>query len=550
MSEELRAATKLLEAAFQTYLDACLAIANNNAPTSDNIQQSLAGITNGLNLITSYENKIKQAQAFIYRIRNTLPRIVLISALPDELIARIFRLVIHTQSCSFKHLTSPQLVTPPLHAKALSQVCARWYRVAAQSSGLWSHIDLAPSHRLANELLTRAEISVSRSGQSLLDIHFVEWFVNQDPQKQNLIYQRLGRVCKSIAPRAKSLELTLSTIRRTSYPILPVLTNLFACCVPGTLARLVLAAEHDSSSRCNHFFDTLITTVDSNAPTTASQFNPIWKLDVTRLALDKLLHPVKLLRLDGIFLWWDSQAYHGLVDLRLTCGHRAFTAITEDQLVIILKASPGLEVFHFGLKLKVTDSKNSLPAPVHLDNLRKLYLQYPAQQNVLRLIAPGTGPLKMAMIGSYTGDEMPPPQVDEVTRFFAQANVTHLYLGKVKGVGVNRLLDYLPNLHALRLEYASLHPKHDGTSATRARQDINSLHLMDASIHSEIFPNIACRFQNVTIESSSIYEGGTKCGADSAEKYIKKLTGMNLCQTVTFIRSRGVFQLHEWERDE
>ncbi|KAB5593713.1 F-box-like domain-containing protein [Ceratobasidium theobromae] len=328
-------------------------------------------IANELDIAISYKARFQQSKAAISVARNCSSTIVPITALPTEILTRIFRLVVGSQRC---HAAGERIdrknITFPAHPVRLSHVCSRWRQVALDAPGLWTHIDFPPFPR-DQQLMTRMDVYMGRSRQSLLDVHVVEEYPSNPSSNVNPIYTHLIEFLQPIFTRTRSLHIELDFNDRlfgiigSPAPSLSfcsaLLSYCLAGCVSGTLTQLDVRVEGVSNVRG------LMESIDN------PENNRSVILALPKQALEDLLFRIPILRLNGPIPPLSSGAYHGLVELRLGPFVRA--SISELQLVAMLKSSPGLRILEFGM------ARTHQLRTLQIDRIRGFF----ARSNVTRL---------------------------------------------------------------------------------------------------------------------------------------------------------------------
>ncbi|KAB5590439.1 F-box-like domain containing protein [Ceratobasidium theobromae] len=575
MVQELEDATQLLESALERYTNTCLFTANihnYNAPNEphDIIQKSLDSINNVFSLVASYEKKLDYAKAVINQPRNSL-RIVPINSLPDELIARIFYLVLDTVSRHDMNPLIPDSGALPAHAKNLLHVCSRWRRIAASSCALWRRINLVLSHPHLDELLAHAAISASFAGELPLDIYFVDrledyqWRVGSQSSDgdqsdrgseevrslghREAIDKRLGQLRRTILPRARSFA--LSFCMGPSYytnwsdcPLLTILNYWAVNCTPGTLTQLSITTNHPESMALSHF---------DHASLLGSDLSPIWgydteiwQLETTIQHVEDLLRPVTKLRLDSVYFRWNSRAYHGLTELILTNQYAkpdGSKIIFASQLAQILRSSPRLEVFWFGMDIVEQDDAY-FPPPVELSELKALVLSNPFRSRgiVLQLISPGPKLQRMGIIQANSEISTSLPSEEDLEKICARTRVTQLYLEmQYTPVKLRQLFGLFPDFQTLIMSRScpvdddAADPGLDGDLSAHPARD--ELHLVDVPlIQRDSLKIMERQFKKITLSGCSTIEPGMENRSSELAK---------ICPVV---ENKDALDLADWSR--
>ncbi|KAG8681514.1 hypothetical protein FRC11_001025, partial [Ceratobasidium sp. 423] len=408
MLQELHAASKVLHLALDRYFTACDALVANSKSLNSlhTLQEISDSVTRELQSAASYANRISQAKSAIGVARNSYSSIVPISSLPEEIILRIFHLVLGAEQSTFE--TEVDEGRLPQQSLATTQVCSRWRQIALGSQRLWSRVNLSSYDRLSRQLVSRGEIFASWAGDVPLDVYLIE----QLPKSRIdgvVAYQDLSQFFTSVGSRVGSLTLTFTKQHFGGY-FPDILQDCLTSCAPGKLTRFVLKlrtnhashswlasdSESDDGGESDDF--------SGDAFLLPSGWNGLgdvggrraYRVDLTSTQLDELLFPVTVLKLDKVFPYWTSKAYYGLVELRLVSWELEGNSIRipEQHLVGILQSSPGLRTLQFGLE--IIPNTVSCP-PVLLEDLGELHLQADSrssQLTFLRLLSPGTQPLR------------------------------------------------------------------------------------------------------------------------------------------------------------
>ncbi|KDN36602.1 hypothetical protein RSAG8_10705, partial [Rhizoctonia solani AG-8 WAC10335] len=172
---------------------------------------------------------------------------------------------------------------------------------------------------------------------------------------------------------------------------------------------------------------------------------------------DRVLASVTTLRLNGFYPFWTSQAYHGLIELRLIRGalRPDNAVISEDDLIGIIRASPALRILQFSLTIVQTLSAEPLVPPISLEHLELLNVAGMAPNELgtlLRWVALGPKSLRLAInldsdCSSDTAWLRLPD--NEVTSFFARSHVSKIYTEHGDYKTMFHLLDLCPRLKTL-----------------------------------------------------------------------------------------------------
>lgn len=440
MIEELRNASKLLSAALDQYTTACSATVTGYGPyhaPKSVPQETSDTITKELEIIASYHTKLTHAQAMVSRTKNNISGLTPINMLPHDILSYIFQLVHNAQP---DYLDKDSRPFSPAYPETLTYVCSHWRRIAIETRRLWSHIHISDSHCTYSNharLLARAKLCLARADPSPVDIRMLGG-------SHGCYDSGLNEVFASVATRIRSFDLSAGSF----MPCISVLQNWLTNCKPGTLNKLVL-----KRSTCNGTDDRIEA---SEAPISSTSL----LLEMPHEYLEERLRPVKVLQLTGVYFHWESQAYHGLVDLRLfPVRDGENLSISHSRLKEILTASPRLRELHFGLQITDVLPHDS-HAPVNLDDLEVVNMCSMRGGHygpLLQLLAPGPKPLQLSMncrltsLSSFPGNE--------AVEFCARANLAKLHIesfdtedtGRRQPLVLLELLRHVPSLRALSL---------------------------------------------------------------------------------------------------
>ncbi|EUC58514.1 F-box-like domain protein [Rhizoctonia solani AG-3 Rhs1AP] len=239
------------------------------------------------------------------------------------------------------------------------------------------------------------------------------------------------------------------------------------------------------------------------------------ELDSTEEDIETSFAPITVLHLRGIFPWWSSTAYHGLVDLRLLSTN-AWSHIQEVQLLAILKSSPGLRVLHFGLEIHDLTAATERVVPVILQDLQivKIFpdidiVTYTTMcpGSLLRLLAPGTKPLQLSLEGFYIQDTT---SLTELERFFARSRVARFYT-RAMFPPLNLLLRHSAHLEQVVLDdFASashnkLPPAELDVDESASLPRLSSLHITSSALFDhELRLLLRCCPDGTVLDSSNV----------------------------------------------
>ncbi|KAG8744112.1 hypothetical protein FRC10_010793 [Ceratobasidium sp. 414] len=447
--KELELAGDLLAVSVQRYLDASLMlkfISSNHSLRSKKstpVLQAIDAMDEQLVHLQSHRDKLCQAQAEVSLVRNYSPKLAPINMLPRETLSHIIRLVTVSQLQNLIVREKPTLGNPRLvdtteklaaHPNTLSEVCKSWYGLITSTPALWSHIDLVVSGSRKEMFYTRASQFVKCAVGAPLFVRIHELRPAQPNENQ-----QLARWLSPVAGQLYSLD--FSRAYKTQEVAYSVLGCWFKHGTPGTVKEITV---WNTTPRGSPF----IRPAPGLAPA-------LWEFDISTQRLEEFFEPITLLHLRYVFPNWDSQAYCGLAHLHLRGG-----SITEAQLQAIFSKSPRLEKLYLGLQVTDMEPRGAPRTPIYLPRLEALSLDVRDVSQVwpiLRLITPGSRPLKLAFLlaGDKDGDFT---EIPEAHAFSRRSNITTLYLGgpqdnnNFQSRRLSRTLRTFPHLRMLGLE--------------------------------------------------------------------------------------------------
>ncbi|KAG8744103.1 hypothetical protein FRC10_010784 [Ceratobasidium sp. 414] len=443
--EEWRNGSDLLATATQRYLGACLALeascsdlnrAFGNAPS---VLMTLHDMDEELSHLGSLQRKLERARTVLARSRNRSPQTVSINRLPHEILAHIFELAVLSEFWRFSTLDEHDFqVKPgdeidlPYHPCVLSEVCTYWHRLAIDTPTLWSYIHLIPHSWAANKFYARASLLVKRAIGVPLHI-CIHSSVGADPSALT----RLTGWLVPVLGRIYSLDMSGGS------PYFAYLDSVLDCLfnngTPGSIKELTLWGPTHEQPR---FID----------PASSSSM-AVWRFNLSQQQLEAFFQPITLLRLGGVFPRWDSQAYRGLAHLQLDIG-----SIAEAPLICILSDNPQLRTLSLGLEVTEIQPRHipqKLILLCDLEILSLVFMELTQVWAVLRLIAPGPRPLRVAFGSSRDNLSYDFAGTDEARAFFQRSNVTTCHLTSEEDCDNEwfpKTLKSLPHLRTLGLQ--------------------------------------------------------------------------------------------------
>ncbi|KAL5632259.1 hypothetical protein ACGC1H_000307 [Rhizoctonia solani] len=430
MLRQLKAAGETLRTSIEAYVAISSAVQNDIIKgniLSGLLPELSSCLESEFGFITSLEQKLRQARASIGQVHNYCNRVSPINRLPSEILTRIFHLV-SADPCHLCPQDLPADFSRYLNSNSypdqLAHVCSRWRKVAISSPFLWTHIDLTPHATAGRRLFGRQVAYESRSNHIALDIHL------DDRGCTSSASYDVKMILSHLASRAKSLEFIIISDKIQSFHS-SALKSIISKCSPQNFKKLCV---HSDVFFPNPFVS------DSNLEIPLDADRPPKILRWTERQMDAKLLGITTLHLQGVFFYWSSMLYHGLVDLRLSSPPKTNPYhISSSSLVMILSASPELKILHFSLELLANEAPGDEPNssainPVPLQNLEVLHVSTIRARDSRRsafpigsffeLLAPGSKPLRLTI---HTPGKPSDTVFGNATRaFFARSNVERL----------------------------------------------------------------------------------------------------------------------------
>ncbi|KAL5638640.1 hypothetical protein ACGC1H_003111 [Rhizoctonia solani] len=265
------------------------------------------------------------------------------------------------------------------------------------------------------------------------------------------------------SPRMRSLTLTISESREMYRSFL---VTCFSNVTPGTLTSVsIRSAGREGSGR-----PFLVE---------ASDLQPgVDKLTgLPSEIVEAAWQAVNVLQLRGFRPTWSSQAYHGLIELRLV----RVGSISQSRFRSILYSSPQLRVLELDLELQKYTPGDPSIAAVRLDSLEILILGGSKQKqlgSILQLIAPGSKPLSLSIVNPYIGS----PEFsskDELARFVARSRITRLSAHEFRNYSqLAEILSLMPGLQVVAVD--ALHSGEIDEGAISLEFNIQVLYVLNS----------------------------------------------------------------------
>ncbi|KAG8780329.1 hypothetical protein FRC12_023181 [Ceratobasidium sp. 428] len=504
---EWKTASSLLSASMERYINACHGLKNAypNASYAFNntspIRDVFDDMDKELDRLESYPSKLRQARVEVSLVRNQSPRLSPIMILPRELLEYIFELVLLAEHWEYGILDDSYYDTvgrthePHRHPDTLSGVCTYWHQVVTHTPSLWSRIDLVVSGRHMAKHYARASRLVKRSASLPLLIR-----IHSPGLPNSKDIQQLTSWLVPIANRIYSLD--MSEGRPSKDMLTSVLRCWFEHGIPGTVKELSLVRR--GGYRPNHDYRFIVGPISAPSPNS-------WSFDViSPQRFEAFFRPIEILRLDGLFPLWHSQAYHGLIHLKLYTG-----CIKEVELINLLSQNSQLRTLAFGLEVLNTQPRDTPVAPVHLPQLEILSLYRVMDAELwplLRLITPGSRPIRLSLGTDSTAATGGFTREEEIRAFIRRSNIAAIY---IIGAENNRdtwfpqTLSSFPQLRTLALDYYSL-VQYDAAGYDSVCSSLRELCLMHCTIEINLLKRLLSTHsvQVLRVGSCRVLDGG------------------------------------------
>ncbi|CAE6456332.1 unnamed protein product [Rhizoctonia solani] len=474
--------------------------------------------------LSPYERNVKRFKAVMGDAYKCSSEPGLINTLPTELLIHIFHLVL-VQPCNLRLIASSCMDEHYIrYPDYLAHVCSLWRKISIFTGSLWCHIDLTSCESYLDKLTTRAEICAARSGKLPIELHVAESSLcNQESSLK--CYTQLFQFVSNISNRVETLDFVVTGYFHgfRSAVLREVLTR------NPTLMKIKLDSVH---GRQDAFITSILDDIGVASPNL--------KVDLPEADIESAFAPLTTLHLHGIFPKWSSKAYHGLIDLRLL-STRVWSNIKLMDLVTILEGSPGLQILHFGLKIRRPTPRAATPSPVYLQDLQVVkILPVNADQSnlrpsrLLRLLAPGPKPLRLCFGGKYKSYSCLAWELDA---FFRRSKVTRFYTRAVFPP-MGALLRHANDLECVVLDGLKPYPSEESTPTWLQADKLGSpLHLRSLHITRSIISDINLRLlvdfcpNGIVLHDSYIYLDSI--GENS------KLNHKDISETFPTVRTTG-----------
>ncbi|KAG8763550.1 hypothetical protein FRC12_008492 [Ceratobasidium sp. 428] len=391
---EWKSARSLMTSTIHSYLSTSAtlraACANSASQPAERFatEEALVAIDSELESLALEEDILRDGRALLAATRNYSTRLAPVNALPSEILARIFAF-----SKTYNYCIDDGYLRPD----SFTSVCVYWRQVALAATHLWTHIDMGPT---TPDGLT--ELLLDRSKDTPIHVHVIESQEISDTGDPyaytcECIAQGVMSQLESDIYRLRTLEIRSDTV---DGEIIPAILDAWST-LDDVGAPASLSVERPYSKR------TLV--VPAQGETSDN--------------LEKLLLAFTSLHMDSVHFDWASNAYHGLIDLRLSFYR--YVHISTPQLFDILSSCPGLHTLKLRNLIVNHVEDWAKPNPItmgHLKALNFIDIKVESASSVLSLIALPEffTELSIGITPSSTID-------NQLTDFFARSKLATLY---------------------------------------------------------------------------------------------------------------------------
>ncbi|KAG8722744.1 hypothetical protein FRC09_005758 [Ceratobasidium sp. 395] len=347
-----------------------------------------------LECLAAEESSLRSTLFSLSKLRNKSETLAPINLLPSEILIEIFKLSISNCSHSDRGDFPYNLVN----------TCTSWRQIVLEIPYFWTHIDVGPGvpWGLSKLMLERAKTNPLHLH---IDEHEIPRWAHPKPDEA---YRPdpLLRDLASILHRVHTLELSSDNLEGDFV---------------GRMINLWLGhGDQDLVKRLSVY-------QQSGDEVIFDDYHEVIVVKQTSEHGKDVLLSLQILHLHGVRFNWDSNAYRGLVDLRLSFDRMsAIATISSLELVCILLASPMLAVLKLR-GLEVTYTENIPHAiPISLDHLRILNLG-DMRSDTLKHLLPLIGLPKTSSAELRIGLEIRGELEKELKAFLGQSPITTLY---------------------------------------------------------------------------------------------------------------------------
>ncbi|KAG8728286.1 hypothetical protein FRC12_021867 [Ceratobasidium sp. 428] len=338
-----------LSNSIQSYISVCktlraVCVRDHQTGARAAAKQAFTLLDTELESLAAEEDALRSTRFSLLKLRNKSETLAPINLIPPEILTKIFKLSISNCSHSDRADFPYNFVN----------TCTSWRHISLETPYFWSHVDVGPGvpWGLSKLMLERAKTNPLHLH---IDEHELPRWAHPKPDD---IYRPdpLLRDLASILHRVHTLELSSHNL---SGEFIGRITNLWLDHGDQDLVKF-LSVYQWNSGRQEVLFD---------------DYHDYLEVQQTSEHGKDVLLSLRIFHLHGVRFNWDSNAYRGLVDLRLSLDRMsAIAAISSLELTCILLASPMLTVLKLR-GLEVTYTENIPHAiPISLNHLRVLNL--------------------------------------------------------------------------------------------------------------------------------------------------------------------------------
>ncbi|KAG8790477.1 hypothetical protein FRC12_011800 [Ceratobasidium sp. 428] len=413
--DEWKATRALLATTIQSYRDACAALCNvslfpANWPCKRTLLEDLfATIDSELESLVEEEDILCGARVSLAAARNRFFTLAPVNTLPPEILSKIF---LHSKGlrcvCDERRFQ-------------IAGVCTYWRQIATNTPDLWTHVDIVPG-----SFVNLTKLLLERTKDVPIYLHLCEpRFTIVCESLLQYYAQCVTTMLKPHIHRVRDLKLET---RSSFHVVVGAIVNLWLTSGSPNLARLLSIFQPHTQMALSY-------ADQSEGATTINQSENA----------KNMLRSLSMLHLQNVRLDWNSGAFRGLSQLRLTApSHREIT-ISISQFSDILAANPALEMLELGnmrIVPRLEDSDHLSPILLRsLDTLSLLNLENDDLRLILPLISLPTSPPEFSILFTSAN-----PIHSVLSDFLVRSKATFLLCSNTS---FNGPLTWLPVLRSL-----------------------------------------------------------------------------------------------------
>ncbi|KAG8720389.1 hypothetical protein FRC09_009651 [Ceratobasidium sp. 395] len=479
--EEWNSMRVQLSNSIQSYMSACKTLGavcarDHQTRARDIAENVFVLLDTKLESLVVEENTLRTARFYLSTLRNKSETLAPINILPPEILVKIFWLSV-PNNCRHEY--------PTTLSYNFVDTCAHWRRLALDTSYFWTHIDVDPN--LPEGL---SKLMLERARTHPLHLHISQYAISNRQYDPSPLLEDL----KPDMRRVHTLEL-------------------FSPKHNFIVRTVKLWLDHGDKHLTKHLSillrtpDFMPSNIREGLLTNASERQ------------EEVLLSLRELHLFDVRFNWDSNAYRGLVDLRLDFVNTSVLGtISSSEIAHILRASPMLAILKLG-SLQVTGPVGPLqttPVPLnHLNVLNLTDMRLNCLRWLLPLIALPRSSSELSVgLAFHKGLEA------ELKNFLSQSAITRLYCSCISNnFGAwSSILAPLEALHTLILDMHALElkdndPPSQGNIKSQPAADFHPLRLTLKNCYS-LFKDIDSLVSNLGVNEICI-----EAPADVPERY-------------------------------